>query len=661
MATGITEIISLFAGYLDMHLESARSRLNYEGFGARRHSEDFDPRGGHATSQVPPLDNFDTEGRKVEVTSEAPRDIVYGFVKGEADLPALEGSPSPISNAEPPNIHGGGGAPASGGFTLVAGNVAGNIEAPHISIAYEGGGDQKVLQASQQNLLIDNDRLAPEGSPIDQLQTHNIEETLTELAEQASSELPPELMLESYDSPSLVSFASERDTEWKASGETIKGDILSGIYVNGELLMDATALPVFPRSFEEEESPQELKSPTYDPAQIATLGSNYAQNTAIIVDINHAVGTLVVVGDYFRLEAIVQVNLYLDNDRIDYAGAGAFDVAGGENQSFNVASFIETDPDVPSFAGSTIFAGLDWQVDVFEGDLYDIQTIQQSNWIHDNDITLQTTYESNYQLLAGFNEQGNYASFVSVGGDYDLVIVLGDYHEINFIYQKNVLLDPDTLKVLGSEPLNAEGGASAASLTAGANWLQNDASIEQFGTSAAHELTPQWQEIIEQFNNETGELDVTHAFGIPNFGAEALNILVITGSVYDINVIAQENVVADADVGIQTLADASSSDPTVIQDLSTGENALGNVASIVHTGPAADYYIGGDMYEDEMLIQCDIVVGDNDAITQNDPDALATELIVFTFPTEDAGAAEEALLPPTNDSVHHDLLGNVLT
>ena len=657
MGSGITEIISLFAGHFSLHTESARARLNYDEFVARRHSEDFDPTGDHGTPRLPALDDFDTTGRKVDVTSEAPRTLSYDFVKGDTALPSLEPSPAiTFAPPDPSTFHGGGSAPAGGGFAL----AAVNIEGPAIAVSYEDGGDQKILHASQHNLLVDDDRVAPEGSPVDTLQMKNIDETLAELNEQANAELPPEAAIENYDAPALVASASARDAEWKESGETIKGDVLTGTYVNGELQIDSTTLPVFPRTIDEETSPQDRQYPTDDPAQIATLGSNLAQNSAMIVDVNHTIGTLVVVGDYFRLEVIVQVNLYVDDDHIDYAGAGSFDVEGAENQSYNVASFVETDPGIPSFAGSTIFGGLDWHVDVFDGDLYDIHSIEQSNWISDNDITVQASYESNYQLLVGANEQGNFASFVAVGGDYDLVIVLGDYHEINFIYQKNVLLDPDTLKVLGS-PSDAEGDASPTTISSGGNWLQNDASIEQFGTSSVHDITPQWQDIIDQLNAESGELEVSYGIGIPNFGGETLNILVVTGSVYDINVIAQQNVISYADVGIQALGDGAAGASPIIQTLSSGENALGNVASIVHTGPVADYYVGGDVYEDEMLIQCDIVVAENDAITQNDPQALANELIVFTTSSEDSSAPEETLSSPTSDSGHHDLLGNVLT
>lgn len=247
-----------------------------------------------------------------------------------------------------------------------------------------------------------------------------------------------------------------------------------------------------------------------------TAGSNLAANVAGIFDINHGIGTLVVVGDYFRTDAIIQLNLYVDDDDITYAGDGVFQIEGDGNEAFNIATFLDTDAGVPSFAGSDIFPGIDWYVDVLDGDLFDVSVVSQANWLYDNDVSVQDNYLTNYQLLMGANEQGNFTEIITIGENYDLVIVLGDYHELNLIYQKNILLDPDTLKVLGYDDAFGDGdGLTDPSITTGANWLQNEALIEQWGTQSYQELTPAWEALIAQLNAGDTELDPSVGVGHP--------------------------------------------------------------------------------------------------------------------------------------------------
>jgi hypothetical protein len=661
MATGVTEIIRLFAGHFHLNNEVARMRQSYDEFMAQRDREDFDPGGHHATHKSPDLDEFDTVSRYVDSESIAPNLIDYGPASAE---PFHTKARPPDINAildERPHDFTSPGAP----FLLAAPDLLQLVaDEPAIHVSYDGGGDQYLIQVHQLNVMSDNDITVSEGWSVDALQSlqiHDIAETLVEFHNEANAELPPEFANISFDTASLITFAGEYAATWEATGLTTRSDVAPGVYVNGELQPEDAELPVFPAALDPEEEPEESHS-TDVPAQIVTAGSNLAANVAGIFDINHALGTLVVVGDYFRTDAIVQLNLYVDDDNIKYAGDGIFQIEGGGNEAFNIATFLDTDPGVPSFAGSNVFPGIDWHVDVLDGDLYDVSVVTQQNWLYDSDISVQDSYLTNYQLLMGANEQGNFAEIITIGGDYDLVVVLGDYHEINFIYQKNVLLDPDTLKVLGYDETFPEGESlTDPSITSGKNWLQNEALIEQWGTQSYQELTPAWEALIAQLNNGDTELDILAGLGIPNFDDPAFNILLITGDVYDVNAIKQENVVADADVVIQTLpATAADADPAM-QVASTGENALGNFATILHTGPAADYYIGGQLYEDEMLIQTELVASDDDSIKESNPDALANELVAFTSPPDEEGHDEDGVAGPVYDSGHSDVLGNVLT
>lgn len=668
MGTGVAEIIRLFAGHFHLSNESGRMRQSYDEFMAHRERDDFDPGKHSPAHKSPNLDEFDTASRFVDPHSPAPGLIGYG----PASATPFHSGPrppdiNPIVDEKLPDDLPPPGAP----FLLVAPSllqivtVISNVpDEAAIHVTYDTGGDQHLIQVQQLNVMWDNDIAISEAWSVEALQAlqfRDIAETLQELHDEATAAVPPEFSDLAFNTASLISFAREYDAAWEASGETTRSDVEPGVYLNGERQPEGTELPVFPVAIGSEEE-SENPYPTDVPAQIVTAGSNLAANVAGIFDINHAIGTLVVVGDYFRTDAIVQLNLYVDDDDITYAGDGIFQIEGGGNEAFNIATFLDTDAGVPSFAGSNIFPGIDWHVDVLDGDLYDVSVVTQKNWLYDNDISVQDAYLANYQLLMGANEQGNFAEIITIDGDYDLVIVLGDYHEINFIYQKNVLLDPDTLKVLGYDASFPEGdGLSDPSITAGANWLQNEALIEQWGTQAYQALTPEWEALIAQLKSGDTELDPSAGIGIPNFNDPEFNILLITGNVYDVNAIEQENVVADADVALQVLPAAAAAADPVMQVASTGENALGNFATIVHTGPAADYYIGGDLYEDELLIQTELVATDDDTVKESDPDVLANELVAFASLPEGDGQDEDAVAVPVHDSGHADVLGNVLT
>ncbi|BAQ18475.1 hypothetical protein [Methyloceanibacter caenitepidi] len=664
MGTGATEIIRLFAGHFHLSNETGRLRESYDEFMAHRARGDFDPGTHDAIYKSPDLDEFHTYSRFVDPQSEPPGLVGYGPLSADplqSEPRRLDINPI-IDNALPDELA------APGAPLLIAAPTLLQYEIEYgelaINVTYDTGGDQHLIQVQQLNVMWDNDIAIPEGWSAEALQTlqfPDIPDTLQDLHDQAVAAAPPELSDVSFNTGSLISFAGEYDAEWKASGETTRNDVEPGVYVNGELQPEDAELPVFPVGLGDD-GEAESAYPTDVPGQIVTAGSNLAANVAGIFDINHGIGTLVVVGDYFRTDAIVQLNLYVDDDDITYAGDGVFQIEGDGNEAFNIATFLDTDAGVPSFAGSDIFPGIDWYVDVLDGDLYDVSVVSQANWLYDNDVSVQDNYLTNYQLLMGANEQGNFTEILTIGDNYDLVIVLGDYHELNLIYQKNILLDPDTLKVLGYDDAFGDGdGLADPSITAGANWLQNEALIEQWGTQSFQELTPAWEALIAQLNAGDTELDLSAGVGIPNFGDPAFNILLITGDVYDINAIEQENVVADADVALQLLPPAAAHEDPAMQVASTGENALGNFATIVHTGPAADYYIGGELYEDEMLIQTELIASNDDTVTGSDPDVLANELVAFTLPPEEDGHDEDAVAVPVHDSAHSDVLGNVLT
>ena len=178
--------------------------------------------------------------------------------------------------------------------------------------------------------------------------------------------------------------------------------------------------------------------------QWAELGGNDSTNAALIVDLKESTNTMIVLGDFFKTNAIVQTNLFIDNDQIDVAGGIPAFVIGDENKADNIAEF-EQRPGV-FFAISGYFAGLQWNVDVVQGDFYDINLVTQKNLLHDNDVAVQESENVHYEAHLGENEQLNLTQIFDGEIHYDLIVVLGSFHGANMIFQYNVLLDSDILK-----------------------------------------------------------------------------------------------------------------------------------------------------------------------------------------------------------------------
>ena len=654
MSSGaVTEILYHFAGYLHIYNETARARVEYEDFSSKNFKHDLKPTPDGLAGKHHKLDELDSQ--PVPHISWDPlasplRDLASDRL--QLDRPDPLDNPYDLFQSLIQRLP---------KFPI---QITLSATEPKITVTYQEGGDQLMSLVQQFNRLVDNDTYGiPEGMTVDTLSSREINDAVVEMNETANAEMPDDLVISNFANDALIGFVTERDTASKEAGETTKGQVDTGTYVNGELQAEDAELPKLPES-EPVEPVSEIDSEITvnghpGAAQLIESGSNEVVNIAVIADVNHLSGTMVIVGDHYTTDAIVQVTVLMDEDAVSHAGLGEFTINTHGNEMYNVATFQESDFGVPSFAGSDIFAGLKWSVDVFEGDLYDVHSVTQSSLLKDNDITYQGATESSFQVFAGANGQFNVSTLEALGSSYDLIIVNGNYHHTNLIYQKILLLDPDLVKMLGNG-VGPEDDASGSSISTGDNFLMNEALIDNFGTSAVNDLTAELQELIDSLNAQEGVLDVSAGIGLPNFGDGSFDVLVISGSYYDINVINQEIIATDADTLMQYLPAEGDGDEYVPQTTDAGGNVLSNLAAIVTTGPAADYYVGGDQYDDEILIQAEIIVSDDDKIVHEDPDALATELVVFTSSDDNEDDVPETFLP-VNDYATSDLLGGTLT
>lgn len=645
--SSITEIISYFAGYFQTFEEASRSRLEYNEMLARRFSEDYDPthlRQADPHHKVAPFDTDPTQAVYHSVLPDLPYTFIHGVLAngpevGVPPLDPLAAFNAGINGASPPVI--------SPGVPLP----------PVIKITYGESENEIVLDSGQINTLFDNDTVEmKEDSGAGGLNAADNAAIAEELAALAGAEIPAELVPHSFASQEIVKFFSEYNAAWSEEDDPHGVLIEKGDYVNGVLQDEDAELPELPE-------PVEKEYDNHQAGQIATLGDNLAQNGAVIADVNMTMGTLFVGGDYFRTDAIVQTNVYSDEDDVTYGGGGNGAVKTHDNDAHNLASFYQTGTgfdDIELEEGENFFSGMDWYVEVMEGDFFNVHSMQQENWMIDNDVVVQGTHQSHYQMLAGGNEQGNFIDFLALTATYDLVVVMGDYHEANMIFQTNLLWDNDVAKVVGVA--DGADGAEGGAVSTGGNWLINDAIIEHVGNQEKGELTEDWQSLIQSLSGRAGEIDPQNGVGLPNFDDQPFNVLFITGNMYDISVITQLNFMLDADTALQYLpGDFKAPEDGFIQELSTGGNVLSNFAAIVKPGAIAGTYVGGDTYEDEMLLQAEIVISDDDEIVYGDPDELASELVAFTGQdggTDERDDVDANYYAEANDG---DVLGNLLS
>jgi hypothetical protein len=160
--------------------------------------------------------------------------------------------------------------------------------------------------------------------------------------------------------------------------------------------------------------------------------------------------------------------------------------------------------------------------------------------------------------------------------------------------------------------------------------------------------------------SRSGSLDPSQGWNIPGNGSDVLNVLYVTGDYYDINAIWQVNVIADADIAIQLLSQPQPQEgEELTQSASSGSNALTNDAAIVDVG-ATSSLVGGDVYQDSILIQANLITENNDKIVQADPNQLVSEVIAFTG--DDGDQTSDTELPETGiTDLNGDPMGSILT
>lgn len=381
-----------------------------------------------------------------------------------------------------------------------------------------------------------------------------------------------------------------------------------------EELPDHYVNPVLDRDEEDEPNPF-----SQEPGHHVHAGMNETTNVVNLTTSTIDAAVIAVAGDVTNAISISQLNVVSDHD----FGASHQDI---HTQAYNLAEVvfrdenyeededgnpIEPEPEPPVEMDHPAT----WNMEVYEGNVMTMNVFTQYTFALDSD-RLEFTFTAGATMLGtGENILFNTADFLEIGFGYDLIIVGGDMIDFTMISQTNVLLDDDQVW-----------GANDVSVSGADNLLLNHASVEHYGVDEYAEMTSNFEAQLADLalGNENLSDDVVEDDLF--LGVDGLRVLYITGDLIQVTAVSQTNVLGDQDQVALALEDFEG-DPDSVNAV-TGSNALINDTSITDLGFDSVIMAGGDVYDDALLYQAELV--DTDAAPNGvDLNALATEAVAF--------------------------------
>lgn len=346
-------------------------------------------------------------------------------------------------------------------------------------------------------------------------------------------------------------------------------------------------------------------------------GNNTLINQAILVDVWGKAATIAVAGDFYDLDIISQTNV-LASPHLANPGEWATDPSTG---SYNIASIFSTGSDLPvDVAPAGNHAS--WDVTFHDGDMTFVNWLTQTNYLVDNDTIVYQEDGSGTTIMSGGNVLTNALNLTELSTFFDLVLIGGNYYSANVISQMNVLVNFDQIIAEGSE--DAFGPLSAPDDQID-NLLWNEAYIVSSYNSSVVDLDPvSANRIATAEEDDLGDDFLSGLYSGSASPFNQLNVLYISGDVYDINYLEQVNILGDSD-SIATLGvDVTDEDTSINGD----SNLLYNAAVIQEPGVDNVIRVGGETYSEAMLYQAEILTAD---VAQPDEGAahLASEAVVF--------------------------------
>lgn len=660
-AAGFTETIWHFAGYLHIADVLARTSEIYDGEPPPRPPED--PLIPLRSPDLSP-DFDETVSLPVllaEAASSDPGHLIPRISIPGVAMPQSFVGPVAFADQAPQALVPGGAG--TGGAMVVA-------QARQIDVTYQEGGYETLVAIKQINRMEDRDTLTVQGvrdADGDMVVPPELDTSpmISEMTAQALGETPATLPRQAAgDATGLIAAIQARDVAWRDSGEmpdegasatAPTGRIVDGVASEAPLpVIGLAEVAPWRAAAEAAPAPTEGQIDSPAPAQgvgtVVETGQNTQINAALIIDANEAAGSLIIGGDYFFSRAIVQVNVLTDADHVDIARADEASptVRTGQNAVHNVAEFVTHDITV-SHQGAANTPR--WEVDVFKGDFYDLKLVVQFNGLDDNDRTVQATAGTYFDARTGANGQVN---LVEVYGadSYDIIIVGGSYHRADWIFQYNIVLDSDVVKILSAD--NEDG--AGAEVSTGFNSLVNDANITTYDSADFEALGAAQRSLLDGLDQQVAVLVPDDDWQLTGNASGTLRMLYVEGDYYDVNSITQVNVLSDADQSIQASATADSH-----QGVSSGGNTALNQAQIIDPGTlSTSKYLGGDAYEASILIQANIV-SESATVVIHDTSTLAPELAFFAAEQEPDNDCQQPVQPIDSGAASDQFLSQMLS
>lgn len=537
-------------------------------------------------------------------------------------------------------------------------------------MVFQGPGSA-VSHMAQVNLLQDNDYLNLQNNRIEPLDMRFVVERLNDYTVEARPYTPFGNLdrTDTYEGLSAIR-DQIRDYANDARAQDIHAlngnadvdfvhvaDQIDGVYVNGERVdeipvlddhLPDRGLATPPSEPEESDVSLSTMEPPKDRLEVEA-GANVVSNIAAVTNAGIMAPVMAVMGDYSQADIISQVTIYSDHDVITYhtlGGAPDHEILPATTIAMNIGVFEHSTYDMPSVetgAGGMPIFPTSWQVSVVEGDVSFVQWMEQYNFVTDNDQMLVTSTGCEMSVIIGGNTVVNLASYLGMSLQYDLVIVGGNVLDMNIISQVAVLYDNDWIVGAGSAGANGEYHTSG-------NLLWNSASIHNVGAGDRFETMPDYiVNTVEAIENR----DPTMPAGLstdPNFeGFAWLNVLYITGNLYDVSLIKQVSVLGDADHVNEAAQTVLAANPDAEISISTGSNAVVNLASIIDYDTfGATTYLGGNLYSDAILIQGGLI-DDDDSVPQLADNRLANEVIAFLDDHPDTADSDDGIISTGRD------------
>lgn len=366
-----------------------------------------------------------------------------------------------------------------------------------------------------------------------------------------------------------------------------------------------------------------------DPGHAVVTGGNMLVNEANVAAAWLDAPVISVMGDVFDLNVISQINVAMEHDAIPGTAPSAAPEVLNMAKMKAVASAPQSEGAGPDPAQEADLPE-HYVVRRLETDVTLLNWVHQYSFATDHDRAEISFSGAETRIGTGDNVIMNGANLFELGHGYDLIMISGSMISVNMITQMNVLLDSDHVTF---------GGGALKGALGGDNLLANSAAITSVGIDKHTPMTAPFTQATKGLAGGGDHLSkATYKQDLFD-GIDLLRVLYIDGDFITMNVVQQSNILGDLDqvhLALERFQEKNGGDV----DLTTGSNALLNIASLATYGTDSTVMVGGEVYSDALLYQAKFINTGADPLGVQTP-ALATEAVAFL--------ADDMIAPePTN-------------